>query len=282
MDYYSTLGLQRGASEADIKKAYRSMAMKHHPDRGGDEKKFKEISQAYDFLSDPQKKQMIDAGMDPNQANQGGGFYHQGGGQPFEFHFGSGPGMDDLFSQFGFGFRNQMRKNRTVNVQVELTLEDVVFGKELNAEINIPGGQTKVVNISIPPGVQHGQQIRYQGMGDHSMRDVPAGDLIVNVYIRHQPGFTREGDDIIAEQTVNVWQAMLGSTVSVATVDGRTLTINVPPGTQPDTILSCRGEGVPNMRTRVRGNLLIRIKIEVPRNLTKQQLEKIQEIKDGI
>jgi len=75
---------------------------------------------------------------------------------------------------------------------------------------------------------------------------------------------------------------MLGSTVSVATVDGRTLTINVPPGTQPDTILSCRGEGVPNMRTRVRGNLLIRIKIEVPRNLTKQQLEKIQEIKDGI
>jgi len=282
MDYYSTLGLQRGASDADIKKAYRSMAMKHHPDRGGDEKKFKEISQAYDFLSDPQKKQMIDAGMDPNQSNQGGGFYHQGGGQPFEFHFGGGPGMDDLFSQFGFGFRNQMRKNRTVNVQVELTLEDVVFGKELNAEINIPGGQTKVVNISIPPGVQHGQQIRYQGMGDHSMRDVPAGDLIVNVYVRHQPGFAREGDDIIAEQTIDVWQAMLGSTVNIATVDGRTLTINVPPGTQPDTILSCRGEGVPNMRTRVRGNLLIRIKIEIPRHLTKQQLEKIQEIKDGI
>ena len=281
MDYYAKLGLPRGASDAEIKKAYRSMAMKHHPDRGGDEKKFKEISQAYEFLTDPQKKQIIDLGGDPNQqGGGGGGFYHQGAGNPFEFHFGGNP--DDIFSHFGFGFRNQMRRNKTLNVSVEVSLEDVIFGKELNAEINVPGGQQKIVNVSIPPGVQHGQQIRYQGMGDHSIRDVPAGDLILNVYIKHHPTFTREGDDIITEKRINVWEAILGSSIDVATVDGKTLTISVPAGTQSDTILSCRGEGIPNMRTRVRGNLLIRIKIEIPRNLTRTQLEKVQEIKNGI
>jgi DnaJ-class molecular chaperone len=283
MDYYSTLGLQRGATDADIKKAYRSMAMKHHPDRGGDEKKFKEISQAYEFLTDPQKKQMIDAGMDPNRQQQGGGFYHQGGGSPFEFHFGGAPGMDDLFGQaFGFGFRNQMRKNRTLNVNVELTLNDIIAGKELNAELNVPGGQSKIVNISIPPGVQHGQQIRYQGMGDQTMRDVPAGDLIVNVYVKAHPEFYREEDDIVTEKRVDVWQAMLGSAITISTVDGKNLTINIPHGTQPDTVLSCKGEGIPNMRTRVRGNLLVRIKVDIPKNLSKSQLQKIQEIRDGV
>jgi DnaJ-class molecular chaperone len=283
MDYYSTLGLQRGASDADIKKAYRSMAMKHHPDRGGDEKKFKEVSQAYEFLSDPQKKQMIDAGMDPNQqGGGGGGFYHQGGGNPFEFHFGGPPGMDDIFNHFGFGFRNQQHRNRTVNVNVELTLEDVINGKDLNAEINIPGGQNKVLNITIPPGVQHGQQIRYQGMGDTQFRDAPAGDLIVNVHVRHHPLFTREGDELVYEHHINVWQAMLGTTIAIRTIDNKTLNVNIPAGTQPDNILSCKGEGVPNMRTRVRGNLLIRIKIDIPRNLSITQLKKIQEIQDGI
>lgn len=281
MDYYSTLGLKRGATDAEIKKAYRSMAMKHHPDRGGDEKKFKEISQAYEFLTDPQKKQIIDMGGDPNQQGGGGGFYHQGGGNPFEFHFGSGP--EDIFTQFGFGFgQRQMRRNKTLNVSVEVSLEDVITGKELNAEITVPGGQRKIVNVSIPPGVQHGQQIRYQGMGDHTMRDLPPGDLILNVYIKHHPLFTREGDDIITEKRINVWDAILGSSIDVSTVDGKTLTISVPEGTQADTILSCRGEGVPNMRTRVRGNLLIRIKIEIPRNLSKTQLDKLKEIKDGI
>jgi len=283
MDYYSTLGLQRGASDAEIKKAYRSMAMKHHPDRGGDEKKFKEVSQAYEFLSDPQKKQMIDAGMDPNQqGGGGGGFYHQGGGNPFEFHFGSAPGMEDIFNQFGFGFRNQMRRNRTVNVNVELTLEDVINGKELNAEINIPGGQNKVLNITIPPGVNHGQQIRYQGMGDNQFRDVPPGDLIVNVHVRHHPLFSREGDELVYEHHINAWQAMLGTTIAIRTIDNKTLNVNIPSGTQPDNILSCKGEGVPNMRTRIRGNLLIRIKVDIPRNLTVDQLKKIQEIQDGI
>jgi DnaJ-class molecular chaperone len=277
MDYYSTLGLKRGASDADIKKAYRSMAMKHHPDRGGDEKKFKEISQAYDFLSDPEKRRMIDAGMDPNQQ---GGFRQQG--SPFEFHFGTG-NMDDLFGNFGFGFgQRPMRRNKTLSINVEITLEDVLAGKDINAEIGIPGGRQKVINIQIPPGIEHGQQIRYEGMGDNSIPDVRAGDLIVNVLIRNHATFKREGTSLIIEKQVNVWDALLGTSIIIETLDQKTLNINIPAGTQPDTVMSCRGEGLPHMRTRQRGNLLIKIKIVIPKDLTISQKQMIEQIKNGI
>jgi DnaJ-class molecular chaperone len=277
MDYYSTLGLKRGASDADIKKAYRSMAMKHHPDRGGDEKKFKEISQAYDFLSDPEKRRMIDAGMDPNQQ---GGFRQQG--SPFEFHFGTG-NMDDLFGNFGFGFgQRPMRRNKTLSINVEITLEDVLAGKDINAEIGIPGGRQKVINIQIPPGIEHGQQIRYEGMGDNSIPDVRAGDLIVNVLIRNHATFKREGTSLIIEKQVNVWDALLGTSIIIETLDQKTLNINIPAGTQPDTVMSCRGEGLPHMRTRQRGNLLIKIKVVVPKELTISQKQMIEQIRNGI
>jgi DnaJ-class molecular chaperone len=277
MDYYSTLGLKRGASDAEIKKAYRSMAMKHHPDRGGDQNKFKEISQAYDFLSDPEKRRMIDAGMDPNQQ---GGFRQQG--SPFEFHFGTG-NMDDLFGNFGFGFgQRPMRRNKTLSINVEITLEDVLAGKDINAEIGIPGGRQKVINIQIPPGIEHGQQIRYEGMGDNSIPDVRAGDLIVNVLIRNHATFKREGTSLIIEKQVNVWDALLGTSIIIETLDQKTLNINIPAGTQPDTVMSCRGEGLPHMRTRQRGNLLIKIKVVVPKELTISQKQMIEQIRNGI
>jgi DnaJ-class molecular chaperone len=277
MDYYSTLGLKRGASDADIKKAYRSMAMKHHPDRGGDEKKFKEISQAYDFLSDPEKRRMIDAGMDPNQQ---GGFRQQG--SPFEFHFGTG-NMDDLFGNFGFGFgQRPMQRNKTLSINVEITLEDVLAGKDINAEIGIPGGRQKVINIQIPPGIEHGQQIRYEGMGDNSITNIRPGDLIVNVLIRNHATFKREGTSLIIEKQVSVWDALLGTSVNIETLDQKTLNINIPAGTQPDTVMSCRGEGLPHMRTRQRGNLLIKIKVVVPKELTISQKQMIEQIRHGI
>jgi DnaJ-class molecular chaperone len=176
MDYYSTLGLKRGASDEEIKKAYRSMAMKHHPDRGGDERKFKEISQAYEFLSDPQKKQIIDLGGDPGQQQ---GFRNQG--SPFEFHFGT-EDLNDLFGNFGFGSRGAIRR----------------------------------------------------------------------------------------------------TSIDIITLDKKNLSITIPPGTQPETVLSCRGEGLPNVRTRQRGNLLVKVKVSIPKNLSIEQMQKIKVLKDGI
>jgi len=279
MNYYETLGLRHGAADNEIKKAYRSLAMKHHPDRGGDEKKFKEIEEAYRTLSDPEKKRLVDAGIDPNSQGQGS-TWNQG---PFEFHFGS-DNIHDIFNQFGFGFNQRpMRRNKSLNITIDITLEDVLLGKEINAEVGIPGGRKKVINIQIPPGIENNQQIKYSGMGDDSIPDLRAGDLIVNIRVKPHPVFRREGDALIIEKSISVWDAILGTNLNVSTIDNKVITITIPPGTQPETVLSCRGEGIPNMRTRQRGNLLMKIKIDIPRNLgdaEKKLLETIR--KNGI
>jgi curved DNA-binding protein len=277
MDYYATLGLQRNASDAEIKKAYRSMAMKYHPDRGGDEKKFKEISQAYEYLSDPQKKQIIDLGGDPNAQPGAGGF----GQSPFEFHFNTG-NMNDIFGNFGFGGfgRQPQRRNRSLNINVEITLEDVLSGRDFTAEVSIPG-KNKMINIQIPPGIEHGQQIRYEGMGDDSIPGLKPGDLLVNIVVREHSRYRREGTSLIIDREVSVWDALLGASIDIQTLDNKTLSIKLPPGTQPDTVLSCKGEGLPNMRTRQRGNMLIRIKVSIPKLLQPEQINLIQQIKQG-
>ena len=277
MDYYTILGVKRGATPEEIKKAYRSLAMKHHPDRGGDEKKFKEISEAYDVLSDPQKKQMFDMGMNPNQ--QSSGFHRQ---KPFEFHFGT-EDLHDMFGRFGFGFGSHPQpRNKSINVNVEINLEDVLTGKDINAEIGVPGKNKRVVNISIPAGIEHGQQIRYQGMGDDSVAGIRPGDLMVNIYIRPHREYRREGDTLYCERQVSVWEALLGSKVSIKTLDGKNLDITVPPGTQPETVLSCKGEGLPNIRSKQRGNLLIKVKVVIPKNLTLEQLQLVEKLKNAV
>lgn len=280
MDYYSTLGLQRGASQEEIKKAYRNMAMKHHPDRGGDEKTFKEISQAYDVLTDPQKKQMVDMGMDPLNPHQ----QHHHGGQQFHFNTGN---FEDIFSQFGFnpfgGFQQQpRRKNSSIQVAVEITLLDVLHGKSMEAEIGMPNGQRKLVTINIPAGVHHGQQIKYGGMGDSSMPHIPPGDLLVNIKIKPDDIFQRDGNNLICEWKMPVWDAILGNSINIKTIDGRTINVTIPPGTQPDTVFSCSGEGLPDVHSKIKGKLLVKIKIGIPKNLTDEQRDLILKIKNGI
>jgi curved DNA-binding protein len=272
MDYYNTLGISKSASEADIKAAYRKMAMKHHPDRGGDEKKFKEVTEAYETLSDPQKKQMFDMGVDPNAQHTS---YRQG--SPFEFHFNTG-NFEDVFSNFGFGGR-PVRKNKTLNVNIEVSLEDILKGRVIDAEIGIPNGNKRLVNIEVPPGIENGQQIRYRGMGEHTLKDVPPGDLIVNILIKPHSVFQRQGDMLMIKKFISPWDAILGSEITIETIDKKTLTIGIPAGTQPDTVLSCRGEGLPNMRTKVRGNLLIKVQIEIPKNLNSEQKDAVEQTK---
>jgi DnaJ-class molecular chaperone len=155
-------------------------------------------------------------------------------------------------------------------------------GKELDAELAVPNSKKKIINISIPAGIENGQQIRYQGMGDASIAGIHPGDLIVNIRVAPHPIFRREGDSLTVEKTISAWDAMLGCNLDLQTIDGKSLNITVPPGTQPETVLSCRNEGLPNMRNRQRGNLLIKIKVVVPRNLTATQIASIENLKNGI
>jgi curved DNA-binding protein len=275
MDYYATLGLKNNASAEEIKKAYRSLAMKHHPDRGGDENRFKEIAQAYEFLSDPQKKQIIDMGGDP--AGQPSGPQQS----PFGFNFGE-QDLNDIFRNFGFNFGHQqrsVRRNRSISIHVELKLEEVLTGKEFDAEISIPGGRKKAISIAIPKGVNQGQQIKYRGMGDNTLADVPPGDLLVNVIIQPHPLFDRNGESLLCEKTISVWDAIIGTDITIDAIDGRTFMVTVPPGTQPNTVLSCKGEGLPRMNYGTRGDLLIRLKVEIPKNLSETQKHLIETIK---
>jgi molecular chaperone DnaJ len=227
---------------------------------------------------------MVDMGVDP-KAQQAGGPRQQG---PFEFHFNTG-NFEDVFSNFGFGGGGpfgfggrQPQRNKTININVDLSLEDVLNGKELDAELAVPNGRKKIINISIPAGIESGQQIRYQGMGDNSIPGLPPGDLIVNIRVAPHPIFRRDGDSLLVEKDISVWDAMLGCKLTLQTLDGKSLNITVPAGTQPETVLSCRNEGVPNMRNRQRGNLLIKIKVAIPRNLTANQITAIENLKNGI
>lgn len=277
MDYYSTLGLNRNASDDDIKKAYRKMAMKYHPDRGGDEKKFKEVEEAYRTLSDPQKKQMFDMGVDPNKSQGNQGFYQNG---PFEFHFNSN-NMEDIFSNFGFGGFSRAPRNKNVSIKVEILLSDVLNGKDIDAEVSLPNGSKKIISINIPPGIEHGQQIRYQGMGENNIPGVRPGDLIVHVFVRPDNKFTRDHDNLICEHKISVYDAMIGTSIDVTTIDNKTLKINIPAGTQPDTIFSCKGEGLPHVRSHRRGNLLIKIRTEIPQITNDKHKKIIEDLKHG-
>jgi DnaJ-class molecular chaperone len=275
MDYYSTLGVNKGANAEEIKKAYRSLAMKHHPDRGGDQAQFQKIQEAYATLSDDQKRQEYDFG----QQNPGG---HQ-----FHFHSGANP-FGDIFNQFGFGggpfgFQNRRPQNPAVAITVEITLEEAFTGKTLDAEIQMSNGSKKLINVEIPAGVDNNSQVRYQGMGEDNYPGVaPVGDLILNIRIRPHQTFKREGNNLILEKPLTVWDAILGLDITFYTLDGRQLSVSVPPGSQPETMLMCKNEGMKDVHTGQRGNMYVKLKIQIPKNLTDSQKQKIIEIKHGI
>lgn len=278
MEYYSSLGLTPGASPEEIKKAYKKSAMKHHPDRGGDEKVFKKISEAYDILSDPQKKQMVDMGIDPLKQNQGG---PSNGGFGFEGQ----NGFENVFTHFGFnpfqGFTQQrQRRNSNIQVAVDITLLDVLHGKTVEAEIGMPSGQRKLVTINIPAGVHHGQQIKYGGMGDTSIPNTPPGDLIVNVRVRPHEVFQRENNHLTCEWKMSIWDAILGTSVELHTLDNRTISITIPAGTQPDTVFSCANEGLPDVHNKVKGKLMVKIKLGIPKNLSDEHKELVYRLKN--
>lgn len=265
MDYYKVLGVSSSATQDEIKAAYRKMAMKHHPDRGGDANKFKEIEEAYRTLSDENTRYEYD---NPNQGFQGFGNTHDF----FNSMFGAGP-------HFGFGFQ-QARKNSNVMAHVSITLEEVLTGKTIDAEIGFRNGGKKLVSINIPAGVDDGIQIRYPGMGDQSDPKMQAGDLLVNVRVMPHPKFQRSGNDLITEHEISVWEALLGSSLTLETLDKKTFTITVPAGSQPETVLSCKGEGLPHPRSGHRGNLLIKIRIKIPKNLSQSQKEVLEKLKN--
>lgn len=284
-DYYSTLGVNKNATPDEIKKAYRKLANQHHPDRGGNTKKFQEIQAAYDVLSDDQKRAEYD---NPNpfggMGSGPGGFHFEAGGMPpgFEHIFGAGFGGGGFggnpFEQM-FGHRQQPRRNKTLNLQTSIALEDAFAGKELTLSVRLPSGREQVIEVKIPKGIAPGTTLRLAGMGDDSIPGIQRGDIHLTVNINPHPIFERQGDDLVRTIEVDAIDAMLGTTIKTQTIDGRSIDVKIYPGTQPGQVLAAHGYGMPNMNdSRFVGRMLINIKVTIPSNLTETQKTQLKEI----
>ena len=263
-DYYQTLGVSENASPDEIKKAYRSLANKHHPDKGGDQAKFKDISVAYENLSDPQKK----AEYDQQRMYGGGPQVRFTSGDPFADMFGQGGNpFGDIFGHM----RGQQRRNRDLNIQCQVTLLDSYLGKQLEANYRLPSGRNQTVVINVPPGISHGETIRYQGLGDDSMPHAPRGNLNVTVIVLPDQNFQRVNDDLYTTVHVNPIEAMIGCHRTVKFITGEDREIDIRPGVESGTEYASAGTGFSNLQTNRRGRFVIIIKIRTP-NITDPDL----------
>lgn len=286
-DYYKTLGVDKGASEEDIKKAYRKLAHQYHPDKkGGDEAKFKEVNEAYSVLGHKDKRAQYD--QFGSQAGSGfGGF--QGGFNPSDFGFdfstmGNANGefdmgdLGDILSSI-FGGR-RVRRGRDVAVDIELSFHDSIFGTERKVVINSKFVKQKEVSIHIPAGIDDGQMIRMSGMGETIDDGVP-GDLYIKVHVRKHPYLRKEGYNLIMDIEIKLSDALLGVDEKIGTLDGD-ITLKVPQGTNTGTVLRVKGKGVP-MHPKQRGDLYVRVKVKMPEKLTKDQKKLAEELrKEGL
>lgn len=281
-DYYSILGVSEQSTDDEIKRAYRSLAMKHHPDRGGDSAKFQEIQEAYDVLTNPQKKAEWQA--------QKNGFHQFGGGHPgggFHFNFGSG-GFDihDIFRNFHGdpfgGFQNRQQKNRDLRVAVEIDLADTLTQQTKHISVKHLNGTRQTVTVDIPRGVSPQTQMKYANYGDHSHETLPPGDLYIEFRIKPHPDFIVEGIDLVRIIKLNCIDAITGTTVNVKGLDGKEFEWNVPVGTQNGTKFRIQNEGLWALDQPFRGSLYLVIDIKVPTNLTTDQLLKLESLRKEI
>jgi curved DNA-binding protein len=286
-DYYEALGVPRDASNVDIRRAYRRLAREYHPDvnkEPGAEDRFKEVSEAYEVLRDPEKREKYErlgenwkAGEDVSGASGfGGGTSGFGGGNGQGFA--DGAGFSDFFESF-FGGRGASRgfegfsmRGGDQEATIEVTLEEAARGGK--KRISLADGRD--FEVQIPPGVRDGQKIRLVGQGGEGASGGPAGDLYLRVRIKRHPRFRREDNDLVVEIPVAPWEAALGGTVPVPTLDG-SAKVKVPAGSSSGRRLRLRGEGMPGPGGR-KGDLYASVRIVVPKALGKRERELFEEL----
>lgn len=281
IDHYQTLGVQPTASPDEIKKAYRKLANQHHPDKGGDQAKFKDISVAYDTLSDTNKKAEYD------MMRQGGGNqfrFHSGSGQwdPFEQMFGGGQNPFGHNHPFGDMFGRQMRKNRDLNIQCQITLLDCYLGKQLEANYKLPSGKNQTVVINVPPGINHGETIRYQGLGDDSIPNMPRGNLNVTVIVLPDENFRRMGNDLYTTINISPIEAMIGCRKTVQTISGQQMDLDLRAGIESGAEFASHGNGFPDINTRVKGRFVTVVNIQTPAITDPAIVARLKEINEEI
>jgi curved DNA-binding protein len=259
MDYYSILGVPKNATQEQIRKAYKKQSMQHHPDRGGNEEQFKKVNEAYQTLSDAQKRAAYDNPQPQYSFNSA------------DFGFGGfPPDFENLFRQ-----QRHPARNRDINITIKLQLEDVLTVQQKTIRYKSPDGKDNLVDVEIPAGVAHGQIIRYRGLGDHSYKQLPPGNLLITIYVLPNKKFRRSDKDLHTNLTISSLDAIVGTTVEINTLSGKNLALYIPAGIKNNTKLRVTGEGIQG------GSLFVAIELQTPK-LTDAQIERIKEIRDEI
>ena len=299
-DYYKILGVDKKATQEEIKKVYRKLAVKYHPDKNpGDKKseeKFKEISEAYDVLGDPEKRKKYDTLGDdwqsqaqgyPNDfynSRQSGRGRQQGSSQYFT---GDESGFSDFFESIfgrgasGFGNTGQrgglQMKGSDYQAEAAITLEEAFHGTA--RQLNLTN---QTLNLKLKPGISDGQILRMKEKGAPGMNGGPNGDLFITIHVQKHPTYDRKGDDLYFDQPLDAFTAMLGGKLSVQTID-KALQINIPEGTDSNKTFRLKEMGMPKYSNpKQRGDSYVRVIITVPKNLSEQDKETLNAISHGI
>lgn len=303
-DYYQILGVSKSASAEEMKKAFRKLAFKYHPDQNkGDkaaEEKFKDINEAYAVLSDPEKRKQYDMfGAEGFQRR----FTQEEIFRDFDFgnifrEFGLRGGSQNMFGNLfggmgrghfksgeshfdspngGFGGHARAVKGQDMIYELSISLEEAATRTDKIISYQI-GGSQETVSVKIPSGISSGKKLRLQGKGQPSQYGGPKGDLYIRMNILDHPLFTREGDDLLITREIKFSEAVLGTEISVPTIDEKTLRLKIPPGTQNNAKFRMKGYGMPRMGASGRGDAYVKIHIAVPGELDDKQKELVEKL----
>jgi len=283
-DHYQTLGVAKGATKEEIKKAFRKLAQKYHPDKpDGNEAKFKEINEAYSVLGDDNKRAQYDQfGSSFNGAGGGptggaGGFDFSGfdfsqfsgaNGQGMEFDLG-----DILGQMFGGGRGRRVRKGKDIYMDITLTFKESILGTSKTIKVQRDNNDSEEIKFSIPPGIDSGESMRINGKGE-PMKDGQPGDLYIKMHVENHPTLQKEGIHLVTHIHLKLSEALLGTKKEIDSVDGK-MTIKIPEGVKHGEQMRISGKGVP-VSTHRSGDLFVILHIDLPKKLSKKSKEAIE------
>lgn len=288
-NFYDVLGVSRDASQDEIKKSFRKLAQKYHPDAGGDENKFKEISEAYETLSDPAKRKEYDQvlmfGGIPGADFGGDG----GRGRAYTYSSADGFDFSDIFSGFGGGAasdgggfdfssifgRGQPRaqKGGDLTMSIDVTFDEALEGAQRKVTYRVPStGEEQTLTVKIPAGAVNGGKLRYRKRGEYGRNGGERGDLVITTHVEEHPLFKRDGADVRMDVPISIYEAALGATIEIPTPEGKVVRLKVPKGTQDGKTFRFKDLGAPNVKKKgTKGALYVTVKVEVPTRLTKEE-----------